>query len=61
MGLPLDRISISGFKSIRHLRDFPLKKLNIIVGANCAVFFDVICLDNKNRIYIKGGNQDDEM
>jgi len=36
MGLPLDRISISGFKSIRHLQDFPLNKLNIIVGANGA-------------------------
>ena len=36
MGLPLDRISISGFKSIRHLQDFPLQKLNIIVGANGA-------------------------
>jgi predicted ATPase len=36
MGLPLDRISISGFKSIRHLPDFHLKKLNIIVGANGA-------------------------
>ena len=36
MGLPLDRISVSGFKSIRNLQDFHLKKLNVIVGANGA-------------------------
>lgn len=34
MGWPLDKISIEGFKSIKELRDFDLKKLNIMVGAN---------------------------
>jgi ABC-type uncharacterized transport system ATPase subunit len=36
MGRPLDKVSISGFKSIRTLKDFELKKLNIVVGANGA-------------------------
>ncbi len=36
MGRPLDNVSISGFKSIRALKDFDLKKLNLIVGANGA-------------------------
>lgn len=36
MGKPLDKISIKGFKSIKELRDFDLKKLNIMVGANGA-------------------------
>jgi predicted ATPase len=36
MGQPLDKLSISGFKSIKELQDFDLQKLNIIVGANGA-------------------------
>ncbi|MEI6127057.1 MAG: AAA family ATPase, partial [Pseudomonadota bacterium] len=36
MGRPLDKLSISGFKSIRALQDLELKPLNIIVGANGA-------------------------
>ncbi len=36
MGQPLNRLSLSGFKSIRSLEDFELKKLNILVGANGA-------------------------
>ena len=36
MGRPLDRLSLSGFKSIRLLEDFELKKLNVLVGANGA-------------------------
>ncbi len=34
MGEALDFLSIRGFKSIRNLEDFPLHKLNILVGAN---------------------------
>lgn len=31
---PITRITIRGFKSIRELEDFELKKLNVLVGAN---------------------------
>ena len=34
MPSPLETISIHGFKSIRELVDFPLKSLNILIGAN---------------------------
>ena len=36
MPCSLDRLSIKGFKSIRELKDFELKSLNILVGANGA-------------------------
>lgn len=36
MGRPLDRLSISGFKSIKELKDFELQNLNVMVGANGA-------------------------
>lgn len=36
MGTALDKLTIQGFKSIRELNDFKLKKLNVIVGANGA-------------------------
>lgn len=32
----LERLSVSGFKSIRELKDFPMKDLNVFVGANGA-------------------------
>lgn len=36
MKCPLNKISIEGFKSIKELKDFPLGKINVIVGANGA-------------------------
>jgi len=36
MGRALDYLSISGYRSIRALKDFELKNLNVIVGANGA-------------------------
>lgn len=36
MPTPLDRLSIAGFRSIRELHDFPLRRLNVLVGANGA-------------------------
>ncbi len=36
MSTSLDRLSIQGFKSIKELKDFELKDLNVIVGANGA-------------------------
>jgi predicted ATPase len=32
----LERVSIAGFKSIRELRDFEIRQLNVLVGANGA-------------------------
>ena len=32
----IDRITIKGFKSIRKLEDFPLRPLNVLIGANGA-------------------------
>jgi predicted ATPase len=36
MGQPIDKITLKGFKSIRSLEDFPLRPLNILIGANGA-------------------------
>ncbi|MDR0307649.1 MAG: AAA family ATPase [Chitinispirillales bacterium] len=36
MGDALDKLTINGFKSIRELKDFELKNLNVLVGANGA-------------------------
>ncbi len=36
MGQPIDKITLKGFKSIRELVDFPLRNLNILIGANGA-------------------------
>jgi len=36
MGSPIDKITLRGFKSIRSLEDFPLRNLNILIGANGA-------------------------
>jgi predicted ATPase len=36
MGQPIDKITLKGFKSIRSLEDFPLRNLNILIGANGA-------------------------
>lgn len=36
MGSRIDKITLKGFKSIRNLEDFPLRDLNILIGANGA-------------------------
>jgi predicted ATPase len=36
MGRPIDRITLSGFKSIESLEGFKLEKLNVLIGANGA-------------------------
>jgi predicted ATPase len=36
MASALDKLTISGFKSIRELPDFELRKLNVLIGANGA-------------------------
>ena len=36
MAQPLKRLTICGFKSVSELEDFPLEKLNVLIGANGA-------------------------
>ena len=36
MGASLDKLTIKGFKSIRELKDFELKSLNVFIGGNGA-------------------------
>lgn len=36
MGAPLKKLTIEGFKSIRSLRDFEMRQLNVLIGANGA-------------------------
>jgi predicted ATPase len=36
MTQPLDRLTIKGFKSIRLLKDFELRNLNVLIGGNGA-------------------------
>jgi predicted ATPase len=36
MGRQIDKITLRGFKSIKDLQDFPLRSLNILIGANGA-------------------------
>src|SRR5258708_37017894 len=34
--MPIKTITIEGFKSIQRLEDFPLRRLNVLIGANGA-------------------------
>lgn len=36
MGRSIDKMTLKGFKSIEHLEDFRLEKLNVLIGANGA-------------------------
>lgn len=36
MGKPLDKLTIRGFKSIKNLKNFELRDLNVLIGANGA-------------------------
>jgi predicted ATPase len=36
MSDPIQKLTIEGFKSIRELKDFPLRSLNVLIGANGA-------------------------
>lgn len=55
MGKPLDKISISGFKSIRDLKDLELGKLNILVGANGAGKSNFVSFFRMLRSMSQGG------
>ena len=59
----LDQISINGYKSIQELNNFPLKSLNILIGANGAgktnfiSFFTLLNEIVKNRLQLFVGSR----
>jgi predicted ATPase len=54
----LDKLTIRGFKSIRELKDFELKSLNIFVGANGAGKSNLISFFRMLQSLIKGNIAD---
>jgi predicted ATPase len=54
----LDCLSIRGFKSIRELNDFPLRKLNLFVGANGTGKSNLISFFRMLNALIEGGLSD---
>ena len=52
----LDRVTVRGFKSIRALDDFPLRPLNVLIGANGAgksnfiTFFELLARMSEQRL-----------
>jgi predicted ATPase len=70
MGRPIDKITLRGFKSIRELEDFPLRSLNILIGANGAgksnfvSFFTFLreAVEGRLSLYVaKRGGADDHL
>jgi predicted ATPase len=70
MGQPIDKITLKGFKSIRKLEDFPLRSLNILIGANGAgksnfvSFFAFLreAVEGRLRLFVeKHGGADDHL
>jgi len=70
MGQPIDKITLRGFKSIRELEDFPLRSLNILIGANGAgksnfvSFFTFLreAVEGRLGVYVaKKGGADDHL
>ncbi|BBO82420.1 chromosome segregation protein SMC [Desulfosarcina ovata subsp. sediminis] len=63
MGTSLDKLTIKGFKSIRELKDFELKALNVFIGGNGAGksnlidFFRLLrnLIDGKLNEFIRSG------
>jgi len=51
---PLDRITIKGFKSIRDLEDFELKRLNLFIGANGAGKSNLISFFRMLHAFMEG-------
>ena len=49
----IDRLTLRGFKSIRELVDFPLRNLNVIVGANGAGKSNLVLLFRMVRAMIR--------
>jgi len=70
MGQPIDKITLRGFKSIKNLEGFPLKNLNILIGANGAgksnfvSFFTFLreAVEGRLALYVaKKGGADDHL
>lgn len=70
MGQQIDKITLKGFKSIRDLEDFPLRNLNILIGANGAgksnfvSFFTFLreAVEGRLNLYVaKKGGADDHL
>src|SRR2546429_3895267 len=57
MGAPLDSITVKGFRSIREIKDFPLTKLNVLVGANGAGKSNFVDFFRLLRAMAEGGLQ----
>ncbi|NLB55167.1 MAG: AAA family ATPase, partial [Lentisphaerae bacterium] len=54
MSASLDKLTIKGFKSIRHLEGFELNSLNVLVGANGAGKSNLIAFFKMMRALIDG-------
>jgi predicted ATPase len=70
MGQSIDKITLRGFKSIKNLEDFPLRNLNILIGANGAgksnfvSFFTFLreAVEGRLSLYVaKKGGADDHL
>jgi len=70
MGQQIDKITLKGFKSIRDLEEFPLRNLNILIGANGAgksnfvSFFTFLqeAMEGRLGLYVaKKGGADDHL
>jgi len=67
MRAPLQSLSISGFRSIRELNEFPMRQLNVLVGANGAgksnfvEFFRMLgaMFQERLRAFVKDGGGGD--
>jgi len=53
----LDEVTLTGFKSIRELKDFKLEKLNVLVGANGAGKSNLVDFFRMLRAMADGGLQ----
>lgn len=58
MKVSLDKLSISGFKSIRELKNFELKNLNVFVGANGAGKSNLISFFRMLNALVDGNLED---
>lgn len=70
MGQEITKITLKGFKSIRNLEDFPLRNLNILIGANGAgksnfvnffTFLRELVEDRLNLYVAKKGGADEHL
>ncbi|MCC7386267.1 MAG: AAA family ATPase [Deltaproteobacteria bacterium] len=58
MGLPIDKLSVEGFKSLRSVKDFELRSLNLLIGPNGGGKSNFIFLFRLLRALVDGRLQD---